>query len=194
MAEDISLAELSASQANTEGVHGGTVASSSSNNKRTSISSVESADFEELQIVTKKQKHADNTLPDATTNQQQQALDSDELVVIAEDIRNEQVGEAIDDDDIEIIEKPSVPRDKSKERGDVTKSITQYQCPICLEPPSPAMITKCGHVFCTDCLFNMLNSSRTQRLAGTCALCRTKIPLNKTNLMVMKFTTVKKPN
>ncbi|KAL6940306.1 hypothetical protein ACO0QE_004204 [Hanseniaspora vineae] len=181
MAEELSFTELSDSQSNIEEV-------------QADISSVESEDFEELQVVSKKQKHSSNTPINVNTRQPPQVSDSDELVVIAEDIRNEQVSEVIDDDDIEIIEKPSVPRDKSKEKGEVAKSITQYQCPICLEPPSPAMITKCGHVFCTDCLFNMLNSSRTHRLAGTCALCRTKIPLNKTNLMVMKYNTVKKPN
>ena len=32
-------------------------------------------------------------------------------------------------------------------RWDLGRQSVASQCPICLDPPSPAMITKCGHVF-----------------------------------------------
>ncbi|KAK1392832.1 RING-type domain-containing protein [Heracleum sosnowskyi] len=48
----------------------------------------------------------------------------------------------------------------------------ELTCPVCLGPIIQEMSTKCGHVFCMDCI--------TQSIAtqGKCPVCRTKISMN----------------
>ncbi|SMN18236.1 similar to Saccharomyces cerevisiae YER116C SLX8 Subunit of the Slx5-Slx8 SUMO-targeted ubiquitin ligase (STUbL) complex [Maudiozyma saulgeensis] len=72
------------------------------------------------------------------------------------------------------------------------KAARDYQCPICFDPPDTALITRCGHVFCCDCLFHMVNSSRTNRSSGHCALCRSNVKFNDVKLVIMRKKRVKK--
>ncbi|XP_017069592.1 E3 ubiquitin-protein ligase complex SLX5-SLX8 subunit SLX8 [Drosophila eugracilis] len=41
-----------------------------------------------------------------------------------------------------------------------------YSCPICLDCPEAAVTTKCGHVFCKECLIKALSQSQT------CPICK----------------------
>ncbi|KAH3902569.1 SUMO-targeted ubiquitin ligase complex subunit SLX8 SCDLUD_000149 [Saccharomycodes ludwigii] len=148
---------------------------------------------EDMNVVTEEVK-------DNHRDYKENKVDPTDLESIDEnDIKNQQLVEIVDDDEIEIIEKPQVPEENLKNSaGDIkkpneeNKSLTEYKCPICFEPPSAAVITICGHVFCTECLFQMLNSSRTHRKPGVCALCRTQVPLNKFKLIIMRKRTIKK--
>ncbi|CAB4252153.1 similar to Saccharomyces cerevisiae YER116C SLX8 Subunit of the Slx5-Slx8 SUMO-targeted ubiquitin ligase (STUbL) complex [Maudiozyma barnettii] len=72
------------------------------------------------------------------------------------------------------------------------KAARDYQCPICFDPPETALITRCGHVFCCECLFHMVNSSRTNRASGHCALCRSNVRFNDVKLVIMRKKRVKK--
>lgn len=74
----------------------------------------------------------------------------------------------------------------------VHKSVKDYRCPICFEPPDTAVMTPCGHVFCLGCLFQMVNSSRTHRRSGHCALCRTEVKLRDVRMIVLRKNRVKK--
>ncbi|CAI4060532.1 SUMO-targeted ubiquitin ligase complex subunit SLX8 SKDI_05G2100 [Saccharomyces kudriavzevii IFO 1802] len=67
-----------------------------------------------------------------------------------------------------------------------------YRCPICFDPPETALMTLCGHVFCCSCLFQMVNSSRTCRQFGHCALCRSKVYLKDVRLMILRKKQTKK--
>lgn len=46
---------------------------------------------------------------------------------------------------------------------------TARHCPICLEPPMAAQITKCGHIFCAPCLHRYLVMA--DRTWARCPLC-----------------------
>lgn len=67
-----------------------------------------------------------------------------------------------------------------------------YRCPICFDPPETALMTLCGHVFCCSCLFQMVNSSRTCRQFGHCALCRSKVYLKDVRMIILRKKQVKK--
>ncbi|CAL9735700.1 E3 ubiquitin-protein ligase complex SLX5-Slx8p subunit Slx8p [Monosporozyma servazzii] len=101
------------------------------------------------------------------------------------DAEEQQVVEILDDeeDDFEL--------KKSKKSPESYKPVREYKCPICFESPDMAMITECGHVFCLDCLFQMVNNSNPNRNSdnsniGLCALCRSKVDLKKITLLKMK--------
>lgn len=72
------------------------------------------------------------------------------------------------------------------------KSAAQYICPICFDPPYAALVTLCGHVFCTECLFHMINSSRSYKKCGQCALCRKDIKLKDVRMVILKMKRVLK--
>ncbi|CAR22052.1 RING-type domain-containing protein [Lachancea thermotolerans] len=95
------------------------------------------------------------------------------------DARLQQVVEISDD------EAPRSPRPEHKRALD-------YRCPICFDPPEAALVTPCGHVFCTECLFQMVNSSRGQRSAGHCALCRRDVRFKDVRLIIMRKKRIRK--
>ncbi|OCH87136.1 hypothetical protein OBBRIDRAFT_736707 [Obba rivulosa] len=41
-----------------------------------------------------------------------------------------------------------------------------FNCPLCLEPPSESSATRCGHLFCTSCITQALETKRL------CPVCR----------------------
>lgn len=60
-------------------------------------------------------------------------------------------------------------------------TLTAYKCPVCMETPTDATSTVCGHVFCHRCIIDTLNWSMEQRrgetppsrkLRGVCPVCR----------------------
>ncbi|AET40986.1 SUMO-targeted ubiquitin ligase complex subunit SLX8 Ecym_7137 [Eremothecium cymbalariae DBVPG len=69
---------------------------------------------------------------------------------------------------------------------------SDYRCPICFDPPEAALMTPCGHVYCTVCLFQMVNSSRGYRRNGQCALCRKDVKLKEVGLIILRKKRVKK--
>ncbi|KAI1320290.1 hypothetical protein EDD11_001505 [Mortierella claussenii] len=44
-------------------------------------------------------------------------------------------------------------------------------CPICLQPPVAARITKCGHVYCFPCILHYLALSETSKAWRKCPIC-----------------------
>lgn len=75
---------------------------------------------------------------------------------------------------------------KRENGGTPHKAVRDYRCPICFDPPENATITRCGHTFCASCLFQMVNSSRTSRKSGQCALCRKDVKLQQVKMVVLK--------
>lgn len=72
------------------------------------------------------------------------------------------------------------------------KAVRDYLCPICFDPPENSVITPCGHTFCASCLFQMVNSSRTPRKSGQCALCRHDVGLRDIKMVILKKKRVRK--
>lgn len=89
-----------------------------------------------------------------------------------------------------------VPREENEQENPpkppANKAVREYHCPICFEPPDTAVMTPCGHIFCVACLFQMVNSSRTHRKSGNCALCRSEVKLKDIRLVVLRKLRVKK--
>ncbi|KAL2429777.1 hypothetical protein ABEF95_010340 [Exophiala dermatitidis] len=59
--------------------------------------------------------------------------------------------------------------------------LTAYKCPVCMDTPTDATSTVCGHVFCHRCIMDTLNWSIEQRrdgappnrkVRGVCPVCR----------------------
>ncbi|KAG0054412.1 hypothetical protein BGZ83_011312 [Gryganskiella cystojenkinii] len=44
-------------------------------------------------------------------------------------------------------------------------------CPICLQPPVAARVTKCGHVYCFSCILHYLALSDTNKAWRKCPIC-----------------------
>ncbi|GAA97310.1 uncharacterized protein L969DRAFT_61840 [Mixia osmundae IAM 14324] len=55
-------------------------------------------------------------------------------------------------------------------------SLKELQCPVCLDPPSPFVTTRCGHTFCGKCLHDcMAQQTDFPGLDGQCPVCRTML-------------------
>ncbi|KEF53340.1 uncharacterized protein A1O9_10315 [Exophiala aquamarina CBS 119918] len=67
--------------------------------------------------------------------------------------------------------------------------LTAYKCPVCMDTPTDATSTVCGHVFCHRCIIDTLNWSIDQRredmptnrkVKGVCPVCRKQLELKDT--------------
>jgi hypothetical protein len=67
--------------------------------------------------------------------------------------------------------------------------LTAYKCPVCMDAPTDATSTACGHVFCHRCIVDTLNWSIEQRregapanrkVRGVCPVCRKPLDLKDT--------------
>ncbi len=68
--------------------------------------------------------------------------------------------------------------------------LTAYKCPVCMDTPTDATSTACGHVFCHRCIVDTLNWSIEQRredapgnprkVKGVCPVCRKPLDLKDT--------------
>lgn len=94
----------------------------------------------------------------------------------------------------QVVEVPEseLPDEASAATPIVHKPVRDYRCPICFEPPDTAVMTPCGHIFCVACLFQMVNSSRTHRRSGHCALCRSEVKLRDIRMVVLRKKRVQK--
>lgn len=79
-----------------------------------------------------------------------------------------------------------IPDEDEEAKKREYKRARDYKCPICFEPPEVSMMTPCGHVFCCECLFQMVNNSRTPKRAGVCALCRKSVNLRNIKMLVLR--------
>eukprot|EP01060_Flectonema_neradi_P009376 TRINITY_DN16683_c0_g1_i1.p1 TRINITY_DN16683_c0_g1~~TRINITY_DN16683_c0_g1_i1.p1 ORF type:complete len:624 (+),score=103.75 TRINITY_DN16683_c0_g1_i1:204-2075(+) len=55
------------------------------------------------------------------------------------------------------------------------ESFEEYRCPICLDPPKCARITKCGHIFCLPCFLQYRECMHQDRKPVSCPLCQEAI-------------------
>lgn len=101
----------------------------------------------------------------------------------------EQVVEISDDEEEDRTAKQSIAERKPASQY---KPVRDYRCPICFDPPDTAIMTMCGHVFCCACLFQMVNSSRTHRKNGQCALCRSDVKLRDLRMLILRKKRVKR--
>ncbi|KAI8870883.1 hypothetical protein GQ42DRAFT_154957 [Ramicandelaber brevisporus] len=60
--------------------------------------------------------------------------------------------------------------------------IASTKCVVCLDVPTPAVCTPCGHIFCETCILNSVSQ------LGNCPVCRKKLS-NSKGLRVLQFST-----
>ncbi|SCU83701.1 LAFA_0D05116g1_1 [Lachancea sp. 'fantastica'] len=82
---------------------------------------------------------------------------------------------------LEILDDEPAPRERHDHRR-----ARDYKCPICFESPEVALYTPCGHIFCIECIFEMINSVKANRKVGQCALCRRDVSLGKIKLLKLR--------
>ncbi|ESS64421.1 hypothetical protein TCDM_07475 [Trypanosoma cruzi Dm28c] len=59
----------------------------------------------------------------------------------------------------------------------VRGTMEQFQCPICLEPPTAARVADCGHVFCLPCMSQYLSRLKQENKQRTCPVCHNFVTL-----------------
>ena len=96
-----------------------------------------------------------------------------------------------------------VPWDKV-EQVVTTGVFEEHRCPICLDQPRAARITRCGHVFCLPCLLQYRQQMRELKKPIACPLCQADVAMKDTKLVsivpakmhaegdVLMFTLVKR--
>lgn len=128
-------------------------------------------------------------VPFVTTNiaTSTEGTSSSEPIDVEEQARLQQVVEIPDDSEDSLSSmKDSCPTPIQH------KKASEYRCPICFDPPDAALMTPCGHIFCTECLFQMVNSSRGYRKHGHCALCRKDVKFKDVRMIIMRKKRIKK--
>lgn len=83
-----------------------------------------------------------------------------------------------DEDDVEYVGSCSVTPQKAEPTtsSSTSDSVIKRECPVCLEDFSqsrPMYSTFCGHVYCKDCIFQVLRTSKK------CPNCRKSLNKNK---------------
>ncbi|KIW33227.1 uncharacterized protein PV07_00094 [Cladophialophora immunda] len=68
-------------------------------------------------------------------------------------------------------------------------SLTAYKCPVCMDTPTDATSTACGHVFCHRCIVDTLkwsietrreNMPASRKTKGVCPVCRKTLDMKDT--------------
>ncbi|GMF34412.1 unnamed protein product [[Candida] boidinii] len=94
-----------------------------------------------------------------TNNKDETDEDTDDIIIISSNGEIEKSRTTIDllNDSVE---------NTAKELKDVV-------CPICFEPFEKCVVMSCGHLYCSDCIYETLASSKIRNVnQGICALCR----------------------
>ncbi|KAL4887393.1 hypothetical protein BJY04DRAFT_212430 [Aspergillus karnatakaensis] len=94
--------------------------------------------------------------------------------------------------------------EKSSENGSARSRLTAYTCPICMDTPTDATASICGHLFCHRCITDWLKSKEEQLVDHTgkaaragCPKCRKPLaradtPGPKRNLVPLQIKLVTK--
>lgn len=61
---------------------------------------------------------------------------------------------------------PTLPQSRPQT---IPSQTSEKKCPICLDPLVRASVTLCGHVYCTECILNVVKSTKQ------CPICRKKL-------------------
>lgn len=74
------------------------------------------------------------------------------------------------------------------------KKMKDVQCPVCMESITEAVATPCGHVFCSECIYQALAASKTgsgrglnNKKSGRCPICRNIVVYSKLRWLNLRF-------
>lgn len=121
-----------------------------------------------------------------TTNETNTVPDNEDQSVEFDDDDDDLDEQIIEDSDVEIIEKPDSATNKDNwvqtQHGDDENEVV---CIICYGEVEYATVTKCGHVYCLQCLHEYVNKGYKE-----CAVCRQGLTSSLNRLMKMKYKLV----
>lgn len=85
--------------------------------------------------------------------------------------------------------RPSVNPEQSSAYSADSESRAEASCPICLDTPTFAVETNCGHIYCTDCLIEYYNRGGSGLMLQpvSCPCCRRRV-----DSLVTKYTDAEK--
>lgn len=77
--------------------------------------------------------------------------------------------------------------DQLKDSIQQNKNLNTAQCAICFDSPKATCVLPCGHLYCSECVFKALSSSKSSsRHAGPCSLCRNRTSYKSVTLAIFK--------
>lgn len=86
-----------------------------------------------------------------------------------------------DDDIIEII-------DIADDEQPASAPLVDFKCPICMDTPESLVVTECGHLYCENCVFHALRSSRNStKTSGQCSICRKTVKYSNVKYLEMRL-------
>ncbi|CUM62634.1 uncharacterized protein PRCAT00000188001 [Priceomyces carsonii] len=106
------------------------------------------------------------------------------------------------ENDVEILEFKKVSQDlidHPQQSAQLSKQLTDVQCPICLDQVDIATVASCGHIFCLECIQQSIASSHARgqvkgrRGIGLCPLCRKRVSFKDTIVLRLKVATKADP-
>ncbi|KAH3683035.1 hypothetical protein WICPIJ_006004 [Wickerhamomyces pijperi] len=101
--------------------------------------------------------------------------------------------EDTDDDDLEealqtgLGKRMSIKDQLANNKPTNISKLASAQCSICLEPPTVAVFLTCGHIFCSQCAFKALSTTKqSTKEKGPCPLCRHETSYKKITMSIFK--------
>lgn len=68
-----------------------------------------------------------------------------------------------------------------------TANLKNAHCAVCFDSPEHTYILPCGHIYCGDCVFKALSSTKqSNRTGGPCSLCRKFTSYKKVTFGIFK--------
>jgi hypothetical protein len=67
---------------------------------------------------------------------------------------------------------------QNEEEANRPVKLAEFQCIICMDNPTDLTVTHCGHLFCSECLFQALHAGDKK----CCPVCRTAINTGRPGL------------
>jgi hypothetical protein len=109
--------------------------------------------------------------------------DLKEYFVITDEEDNEQP----DDDDNDGTVHKSTNEQLQENQKLHNSNLNMSHCAICFESPKMTFALPCGHLYCQDCVFKAISSTKqSTKSGGPCSLCRTYTSYRNVTLAIFK--------
>jgi len=110
-----------------------------------------------------------------------------EYYVISEDDNEEDEDETNNTDKEQSASQRTVQEQLEDTSRQNNSNLHSVHCAVCFDSPEQTYILPCGHVYCGDCAFKALSSTKqSNRTGGPCSLCRAYTPYKKVTVGIFK--------